>query len=116
MFWTSQIFEYFVNHYSSISENTMLQNICSDFDQGFTIDIFTTSASESLNAVIIKRLNYKESEWPEFNEAMKDIVLSQGDDCVLCGHGQYQLDKEYAHLIISPIYQTVEERLSFERE
>ena len=82
----------------------MLKNICSDVGLGFPPDIFTTNSSESLNAVIKRRLNYKESEWPEFSEAMKQLVLSQRDETIraLSGHGQYQLDKEYAYLIVSP--------------
>ena len=70
---------------------------------GFPPNIFTTNSSESLNAVIKKRLHYKESEWPEFNKAMKQLVLSQRDEtiCALFGRGQYQLDKEYAHVIVS---------------
>ena len=51
-------FDYFVNQYSSIFENTMLKNIRSDVGLGFPPDIFTTNSSESLNATIKKRLNY----------------------------------------------------------
>lgn len=44
------------------------------------------------------------NEWPEFNEAMNKLVLSQSDEviCALSGRGQYQLDKEYTYLIVSP--------------
>ena len=53
----------------------MLKNFCSDVGLGFSQDIFTTNS--------IKRLNYKESEWPEFNKAMKKLVLSQSNSCFL---------------------------------
>ena len=100
----ASFFEYFVDNYSSVFENTMLRNIRSDVGLGFPPDIFTTNSSKSLNAAIKRRLNYKESEWPEFNEAMKQLVLAQRDEVIraLSGHGQLQLDKEYAHLIVSP--------------
>ena len=51
-----------------------------------------------------RRLNYKESEWPEFNETMKQLVLAQRDEVIraLSGRGQFRLDREYAHLIVSP--------------
>ena len=39
--------------------------------------IFTTNASESLNAAIKKNVNFRESEWPEFNEQMKRYIESQ---------------------------------------
>ena len=86
----SSFFEYFVDNYSKMFENTMLKNICSDIGLGFPPDIFTTNSSESLNAAIKRRLNYKESEWPEFNEAMKQLVLAQRDEVIraLSGRGQ----------------------------
>ena len=82
----------------------MLKNIHSDVRLGFPPDIFTANSSESLNAAIKWRLNYKESERAEFNEAMKQLVLAQRDEVIraLSGHGQFQLDKKYAHLIVSP--------------
>ena len=51
-----------------------------------------------------RRLNYKESEWPEFNETMKQLVSAQRDEVILAlsGRGQFRLDREYAHLIVSP--------------
>ena len=66
--------------------------------------IFTTNSSESLNAAIKRKVNFKESEWPEFNESIKPLVLSQRDEVVrsLSGRGKYRLDKEYAHLIVAP--------------
>ena len=42
-------------------------------------DIFTTNASESLNAALKKKVNYKETEWPQFNEAVKELILAQRD-------------------------------------
>ena len=97
-------FEYFVDNYSKTFENTMLKNIRSDVGLGFPPDIFTTNSSKSLNAAIKRRLNYKESEWPEFNETMKQHVLAQRDEVIraLSGRGQFRLDREYAHLIVSP--------------
>ena len=87
-----------------IFQNIMLKNTCSDVGLGFPPNIFTTNLSESSNAVIKKRLNYKENEWPGFNEAMKQLVLSQKVETirVLSGRGQYQLDKEYTYLTVSP--------------
>ena len=100
----ASFFEYFVATYSSVFENTMLRNIHTVDGLGFPPDIFTINSSETVNAVIKKRLNYKESEWPEFNEAMKQLALGQRDEviCALLGRGQYRLDSEYAHLIASP--------------
>ena len=49
-------------------------------------------------------MNYKDSEWPDFNESMRQLILSQRDEVLrsLSGRGQYRLDKEYAHLVVAP--------------
>ena len=36
--------------------------------------IFTTNASESINAMMKREVNYKESEWPQFNKEIKQLV------------------------------------------
>ena len=71
---------------------------------GYPPEIFTTNSSESLNATIKRKVNYKESEWPEFNEYMRQLVMSQRDEVLraLSGRGQYRLDKEYTHLMVAP--------------
>ena len=35
---------------------------------------FTTNASESINFVLKQKVDFKESEWPEFNEKVKVLV------------------------------------------
>ena len=70
---------------------------------GFPPSIFTTNASESLNAALKKKMNFKETEWPEFNEAMKKFVMAQRDDIIRAtyGRGQYRVTQEYARLLVS---------------
>ena len=53
---------------------------------------FTTNASESINAAIKRKVDYKESAWPEFNEHMKSFVESQREEVVrvLSGRRQYR--------------------------
>lgn len=36
--------------------------------------IFTTNSSESVNAAIKRKVNYKEHQWPEFNDHLKQLV------------------------------------------
>ena len=52
---------------------------------------FTTNASKSLNATIKGRVNFKESDWPEFISDMKQYVESQREKIIrsLSGRGQY---------------------------
>ena len=46
----------------------MLKDVRIAAGLGYPPDIFTTNASESLNAAL-KKVNYKKTEWPEFNIA-----------------------------------------------
>ena len=46
---------------------------------GYPPEIFTTNSNESLNATIKRKVTYKETKWPEFNESIKQLVMSQRD-------------------------------------
>ena len=65
--------------------------------------IFTTNASESINAVLKQKVNFKESEWPEFNDKVKMLVKQQREEVIraLSCRGQYRLLPEYSHLGVS---------------
>ena len=39
--------------------------------------IFTTNASESINAVLKHKVNYQESKWPTFNESIRQLAKQQ---------------------------------------
>ena len=82
----------------------MLKDIRITAGLGYPPSKFTTNASESLNAVMKRKVDYKETQWPLFNDNMKQLVLEQRDDVVRClsGRGQYRLMKSYAHLQVLP--------------
>lgn len=44
--------------------------------------IFTTNSSESVNAVLKKKVDYKQHEWPRFNEHLKEVVEGQRDEVI----------------------------------
>ena len=66
---------------------------------------FTTNGSESINAVVKRKVNFKETEWPEFNNEMKQIVCGQREETIraLSGRGRYRLCKPYEHLKVDPL-------------
>ena len=70
-------FDYFVQQYSKVFENTMLKSTHTAAGLGHPPEMFTTNSSESLNATIKWNVNYKESEWPEFNESMRQLCLKE---------------------------------------
>ena len=65
--------------------------------------IFTANPSESVNAVIKRKVDYKATEWPAFNDSLRRIVDGQRDEAIraLSGHGQYRLTQEYHHLQVT---------------
>ena len=65
--------------------------------------IFTTNRSESVNAMLKKQVDYKQNEWPKFNEHLKQLKQEQRDEVIrsLSGRGQYRLCAQYRYLSTS---------------
>ena len=61
--------------------------------------IFTTNPSESINAVLKKKVDYKRHEWPKFNEHLKQLIEGQREEVIrsLSGRGQYWLCAQYVY-------------------
>lgn len=102
--WRSSFFDYFTKNYSGIICHCMLKDLRISVGLGVPPAIYTTNACESLNAVIKRKVNYKESEWPEFNNQMKQLIDRERDEAVraLSGRGQYRLCKKYTALQVCP--------------
>ena len=54
---------------------------------------------DSINAAIKRKVDFRESGWPEFNDSMKHFVQSQKKEVIraLSGRGCYRLCPESAH-------------------
>ena len=100
----ASFFDQFCLNYADIFRHTTLKFLRRDVGLGDPPDIFTTNASESLNAALKKKVNYKETEWPQFNEAVKELILAQRDEVIraLSGRGKYRLVKEYTSFLVTP--------------
>jgi len=61
-------------------------------------------ACESLNAAIKRKVDHKETEWPQFNDAVKQYILGQRDNVLrsISGRGDYKIAQQYANLLVSP--------------
>ena len=61
-----------------------------------------TNSVESVNSLLKQKVNYKESEWPAFNNQLKELVESQRQEVIraLSGRGEYRLCPEYHHLSV----------------
>ena len=67
-------YDYFWTYYADVIRHTMLKDLGISVGLGFPPTIYTTNAIESLNAVIKRKIHYKETEWPEFNDQLKELV------------------------------------------
>ena len=61
---------------------------------------FTTNASESINAVLKSKVNYKKSELPLFIDKLKEAIKEQDEEVerAVLGRGKYQFCSSYKHL------------------
>jgi len=64
---------------------------------------FYTNASESLNTMLHEKVHYKKSEWPKFNESMKELIKEnyQLVELSVIDHGDFKFRPQYQHLVVS---------------
>ena len=100
----SSFFEYFSQYYAQVICHSMLKDVRTAAGLGYPPSKFSTNASESINAVMKRKVDYKETSWPEFNDSMKELVQQQRDEVLrsLSGRGQYRLCKRYEYLQVLP--------------
>ena len=62
--------------------------------------IFTTKTSEK--PIMRCKFNFKESQWPHFNDQVKELVKQQREVIrALSGRGQYRLSQQFSHFSVS---------------
>lgn len=78
----------------------MRKDICELIGLGSPPAIYTTNASEALNSVLKKGVQYKESQWPELVQKVRQLVDAQSEEIIraLSGCGQYRLCEQARHL------------------
>ena len=97
-------FEYFMRYYAEVISTTMLRGTRISVGLGLPPTIFTTNSSESLNAALKRKVDHKETEWPQFNDAVKQYISGQRDEVLraISGRGEYKISQEYDSLLVSP--------------
>ena len=108
-------YDYFLKYYADVVCYNMLKDLRTVAGLGSPPAKFTTNGSESINALVKRKVNFKETEWPEFNSEMKQIVGGQREETIraLSGRGRYRLCKPYDHLKVDPlkwVHMTPEQR------
>ena len=95
-----RFFEYFSSKKANVN---MWRDLRESAGLGSPPAIFTTNASESINSVMKRKVDFKESEWPKFNDEVKDLVKQQREEVIraLSRRGQYRLSQQFSHLSVS---------------
>ena len=97
-----QFYNYFVRYKANEVCHNMRKDLREEAGLGSPPQPFTTNASESLNAMMKRKVDYKESEWPTFNEEVKQLARQQREEVIrsLSGRGQYRLLSQYSHFAV----------------
>ena len=67
--------EWFVSSKADIIHDTMLRPVREECGLGNPPEIFTTNSSESMNAALKRKVDFKKSELPHFIDKVREIVL-----------------------------------------
>lgn len=77
-----RFYEYFRRYKAQQVCHSMRRDLREATGLGSPPAIFTTNASESINATMKRKVDYKESEWPTFNNAVKQLAQQQREEVV----------------------------------
>ena len=99
----SLFYAFFRKYQSDVVKYHMRKDLRESAGLGLPPSIFTTKGSESINAATKRKVDHRESDWPQFNEHVKSLVNSQHEEVIrsLSQHGKYSLKPEYAHYSIT---------------
>ena len=82
--------------------SSMLRPVREDAGLGSPPQAFYTNASESINNVIKRKVNYKRNDLPHFIQKLKELAQEQDREVerAIIGRGKYCFSREYEHLQI----------------
>lgn len=65
--------------------------------------VFRNNSSEVINAVIMKQVSYRKTQWPEFVQEMKELLDAQQNKIIhaISGRGRYRLTESFQRLGVS---------------
>lgn len=100
--YTPKFFERFVQYKASDMKECTLRPLREDIGLRSPLTPYYTNDSESINAAIKEKVNYRKSEWPQFNAKMKELVnsLVQEAKKAIIGFGEFRIRDEYKHLVV----------------
>ena len=98
-----RFFDCFCSKKADVVHYNMRRDLRESAGLGSLPGIFTTNASESINSMMKCKVSFKESEWPHFNDQVKELVEQQREEVIraLSGRGQYRLSQQFSHFSVS---------------
>ena len=95
-------FNWFVKEKSSDIITSMLLPLREAAGLGSPPSPFYTNASESLNNMLHAKVQYKKSQWHDFNESMKELIKETYNlvELAVIDIGDFKFKSQYCHLIV----------------
>ncbi len=92
--------KWFLTNKADAIRDTMLRPIRVECGLGNPPDPFTTNASESINAMLKRKVSYKQSELPAFIDHVKQLINEQEKEVerAVIKRGKYRFRKQYRFL------------------
>ena len=92
--------DYFSSRKVAVIRDSMLRQVREECGLGCPPDNFTTNASESVNAMLKHKVNYKRNELPVFIEKVRELIKEQQQEVerAIIGRGKFQFREHYKHL------------------
>ena len=93
----NKFIEWFRSYKSSIVKKSMLRPVREKAGLGRPPSPFMTNASESINALLKKKVNYKRNELPEFLEKVRELIREQDSEIekAVINRGKYMINPEF---------------------
>lgn len=92
--------KWFMSNKVGVLRTTMLRSIREETGLGNPPTIFTTNASESINALIKRKVDYKKHQLPQFIDAVQELVDEQNREVerAIVNRGKWRLRSQYQFL------------------
>lgn len=82
-----------------VIRNTMLRQVREEAGLGSPPEPFSTNASECVNSIIKRKVEYKRNELPQFIQKLRELCEEQQREVerAIVGRGKYRLRPQYSH-------------------
>ena len=93
-------FDWFKEHLYEVIISGMLRPLREDAGLGVPPSAFSTNASESVNAMLKRKVDYKKNELPNFIQHLKEVIDEQQREIerAVIRRGKYEFKEEYRFL------------------